>query len=149
MHAASTPEWADIEIRLDFGVGVPRLKAEAASEDSRGAMVFIPRRDGSVLTEATGDYVPACALKTVISVQEKRLSLVARENSMGGLSGTVVGRELWRVEVAVEDAGTTFEQVLPVLAGALMPHIDRGSEAVHVERVSRSAAIDLLAAGGS
>jgi hypothetical protein len=137
MFAASRPEWADVEVRVDFGVGLWRLKAVPDGDEGAAAMVFTPASGAGPVSESTGTLVPASALRRVVASQEKHLSVVARENAMGGPTGTVAGRELWRVEVAVDDAGATLDELLPVLADAIAAHIDRAAPPHCVQRVAR------------
>jgi len=134
LFAASRPEWADIVVKVDFGVGPCRLKKTAEPGDGGASMIYYPDKSSGPISESTGTIVPASALKRVNVVWEKRLLVFARENTMGGNTGCDSGAELWRVEVAIEDSTQSFDELLPVLAGAMVDHIDTFTDTDCIER---------------
>lgn len=146
LFPASCAEWADMVVEIDYGVGPRRLKAvhDGYSEYGDAVGVFFPNRGGDKIGEANGIYIPTAAMKRVVAVWEKKLSLAARENTMGGNTNSNSGAELWRVEVVVEDASTSLEESLPVLASAVIEHIDSNSQPACVERISATQSRPLL-----
>ncbi len=91
LFAASRPEWADMIIELDVGIGQRRLVSVPDNEarDSGAVAIYVPDRQGGTLGESTGTYIPTAALTRVISVWECELRtpdhLAARlDVSLGG-----------------------------------------------------------------
>lgn len=140
LFAASRPEWADMVIELDLGIGQRRLISvpDTSARDSGAVAIFVPNREGGSITESTGTYLPTAALTRVIAVWEKRLSLLACENSPTPRNPVHSGAELWRVDVAIQDPTPSIEGLLPILTAALLDSIDRDTGTRTFKRISES-----------
>jgi len=147
--AASRAEWADMVIALDFGIGQRRLVTapEASGRDAGIASVYLPDRSGDAVDATPGIQVPGTAFTRVVAVWEKHLSLVARENRSTSRLATASGAELWRVDVSVQDETPTLEELIPVLAAALIDSIDREDGRSATKRISAGAAHAVLVSG--
>lgn len=128
-----------VVIEVAYGVGPRRLKAisDPRPEELWGATTYLVNGDGDSLQECTVTPVNPGALKRIVSVFEKRVVLVAREGGRG--PGAPAGRELWRVDVSIEDRGEALEDALPVLAAALVEFIGTDSGEIRIRRISERA----------
>lgn len=147
LMAASCPEWADMVIELDYGMGQRRLisAVDPSARDAGAATVFLPDHAGDSIETTTGTQVPSTAFTRVIAVWEKHLSLVACENSPTSSAPNHAGPELWRIDVSVQDPTPSLEALLPVLATALVDSIDGQSSTPTFKRIPGTAAISTLA----
>jgi len=140
--AASHPEWADMIIKLDYGIGQRRLISapDPSARDAGVSTIFLPDRSGDTVASTPGTQVPGTAFTRVIAVWEKHLSLVACENSPIARHPDQAGAELWRVDVSVQDRTPSVRELLPVLATALIDSIDRETNPQTIKRISQSEA---------
>ncbi|MBE2214493.1 MAG: hypothetical protein IAE82_11535 [Opitutaceae bacterium] len=147
LMAASRPEWADMIIEIDYGIGQRRLVSapDPSAHDAGAATVFLPDRTGDTVGSTTGTQVPGTAFTRVIAVWEKHLSLVACENSPTSSAPNHAGAELWRVDVSVQDSTPSIDGLIPVFAAALVDSVDGQSSVQTIKRISSSAAASLVA----
>ena len=87
------------------------LAAVSAALESKGQFLAPPRTDPQYVVEI--DFVVGNAIQQPNSgpIQEKFLSLSARDYVRGGR-----GEELWNIKVSVTEAGATLDHALPLLA---------------------------------
>lgn len=87
------------------------LAAVAAALESKGQFLALPRTDPEYVVEI--DFGVGNAIQQVNSgpVQEKFLTLSARDYVRGGR-----GEELWNIRVSVTEAGSNLDHALPLLA---------------------------------
>lgn len=142
LFAASRPEWADMVVKLDYGIGQRRLVSapDPSAQDVGLATIFLPDRAGDTVGSTAGSQIPSTAFTRVIAVWEKHLSLVACESALTDRDTDPAGPELWRVDVSVQDPTPSIHDLLPVLAAALVDSIDSETSRQTIKRISQSAA---------
>jgi hypothetical protein len=87
------------------------LAAVSAALESKGQFLALPRTDPEYVVEI--DFGVGNAIQQVNSgpIQEKFLTLSARDYVRGGR-----GEELWNIRVSVTEAGSSLDHALPLLA---------------------------------
>ncbi|MGH8016808.1 MAG: hypothetical protein ACREIA_00715 [Opitutaceae bacterium] len=154
MYEAPNPDEAEVIVEVDYGVGP--LRTEIQTE--RGMMPMSTasavvqqqmnphRRYGrmgpnSVILPDGRIAEPIVEEDTVRAKQvyDKHLSISAREVAVDENGVKSTGKELWRVEVEVEDKKDDMAEALPILVGAASDYIDANTGSQQVIRVSEDA----------
>jgi hypothetical protein len=145
MYEAPEPDEAEVEVTVDYGVGPARVVVQ--EEDPLFSEFGRPIVGRShVRSIRSGILETGDPRVFVDEVYEKRLTIVARETSSDENQRP---KELWRVEVRVEDKRDTVAEVLPVLVGAAVDHIDTDSQTQQRKRVSdKSEPVSFVKGGG-
>lgn len=139
MYEAEKPEDAEVVVEVDYDVGARRVVVQTVpSLEERVPLVgprgeIMPNRPILIGDGSTPEVVAR-------SVYEKTLTIVAREGPAARQDGSErPPRELWRVEVRVDDEKDSVDKVLPVMVGAAVDHIGTDSATQQVKRVSEDA----------
>jgi hypothetical protein len=142
MFEAENPDDAEVAVEVDYEVGPQRRVTETD-----------PVADQYVLYDRYGGRIPAHPVITsevrVRTVYEKKLTIVARENGSSTDGKERPPRELWRVEVRVDDGNDSVDEVLPVLVGAAVDHIGTDSAQAQNKRISDDSEPVNFVKGGS
>lgn len=114
------------------------LAVVTAALESKGQFLAPPRTDPQYVVEI--DFGVGNAIQQANSgpIQEKYLSLSARDYVKGGR-----GEELWNIRVSVTEAGTSLDHALPLLAVAALDNAGldtRGETTIEVPLKSPSVA---------
>ncbi len=129
MYEAEDPADAEVSVEVDYAVGAQRTVAQSTPVD-----------DQYYIFDRYGGRIPSRPVLTsevtVQTVYEKKLTIVARENVPPEDGRERPPRELWRVEVRVDDAKDSVDEVLPVLVGAALDHIGTDSAQARSKRIS-------------
>lgn len=134
MYEAENPDDAEVIVEVDYDVGPQRTVVE--SEDPMLGLdtPATARVRGPYGTPMITERYPS----TVITrqVYEKKLTIVARESRRAADGTERAPRELWRVEVKVDDEKDKVDDVLPVLVGAAVDHIGTDSATQQTKRIT-------------
>ena len=132
MYEAPNPDDAEVVVGVDYGLGSPRTEYKTVDPmmqmDPMMRMGLPVSQGGRMGTYPTtmGGSTPIVTESGTIEakrVYDKYLTIVARRAKADD-PGQTRGREIWRVDVTVEDEKQDVGRVLPVLAGAAADHID-------------------------
>jgi hypothetical protein len=148
MYEAPNPADAEVVVEIDYGVGPRRTKIETEPgmemiDPMARLGVMDPIRASDPRMPRTADGRPVTIIDKedtvrASSVYDKHLSIAARQVTAPSASGEQRLRELWRVEVAIEDEKDDLASVLPVMAGAAVDYIGVNTGSRQVVRVSES-----------
>lgn len=121
LYETPDPAKADMLVDIEYGMGPPRMKLEEYHLPvfGPGAMETRPTHRGPA-----GDGTELLGYETSyigVVLHEKRMAMCGRENKPADDAGPP--RELWRVEVSVEDEGRDLRGYLPILASTAMDQI--------------------------
>lgn len=137
MYEAENPEDAEVVVEIDYDVGSQRIVAEAdpfAGSPTMGPSVTYNSRDRFGRRVQVTE--PISTGPRLRQIYEKRLTIVAREARSSDDGKERPPREIWRVEVRVEDEKDSVEEILPVLVGAAVDHIGTDNMARQTKRIS-------------
>lgn len=151
MYQAEKPDDAEVTVEVACEVGPKRFVLE--SVDAMGMTVAEPVLigDSRVIRDARGMPIGVVQRSGVElkEVYEKKLTIVAREGPATRDEKERPPRELWRVEVKVDDEEDSVDDVLPVLVGAAVDHIGTDSTSQQTKRVSDKSEPVNFVKGGS
>ncbi|MBE2212467.1 MAG: hypothetical protein IAE82_01245 [Opitutaceae bacterium] len=150
MYESEDPEKAEVTVEVAYEVGPKRVVVQPV--DPMAGTIADPMlpSDRRIIRDASGRPIALTDNSAVIlrEVYEKKLTIVAREGPAAE-TGERPPRELWRVEVKVDDEKDTVDEVLPVLVGAAVDHIGTDSATQQTKRVSdKSEPVNFVTSGG-
>jgi hypothetical protein len=148
MYEAPDPDEAEVIVEVDYGVGP--LRTEIETQRGVGSTVdpllgthtrnrpYGHMNPGSVILPDGRVAEPIIEEDTVRrkQVYDKHLSVSAREVAVDENGVRRSGKELWRVEVEVEEARDDMAETLPILVGAAADYIDANTGSRQVITVS-------------
>ena len=147
MYEAEKPEDAEVVVEVDYDVG-PRRTVVQSEEPMLGLDTpATARMRGPYGTPMITERYPSAVITR--QVYEKKLTIVARESRRATDGTERAPRELWRVEVKVDDEKDRVDDVLPVLVGAAVDHIGTDSATQRTKRVSDKSEPVNFVKGGS
>ena len=138
MYEADRPEDAEVAVEIAYEVGPRRVVAQEVDPLVAGVGSPMLPSDRRVVRDAYGNPVRTTDSSAVVlrEVYEKKLTIVAREGRPSDDGKERPPRELWRVEVKVDDESDSVDSVLPVLVGAAVDHIGTDSASQQTKRVA-------------
>ena len=138
-------------VEIECEVGPRRIVAENVDPTMPGANSPMLPADRRIMRDVHGNPVRVVdnAAVTLRKVYEKKLTIVAREGPAADGDKERAPRELWRVEVKVDDEKDSVDEVLPVLVGAAIDHIGTDSATQQKKRISdKSEPVNFVKDGG-
>jgi hypothetical protein len=150
MYEAENPEKAEVTVEVSVEVGAKRVLAESVASRPGSGVASIEAFEPRIVPESNGKVigVPEGPGIIVRDVYEKRLTIVAREGPAAVEGKEHPPRELWRVEAKVDDRGDGVDEVLPVLVGAAVDHINSDNTTQQTRRVSEKSEPVTFVTGG-
>lgn len=151
MYAAENPEKAEVTVEVAYEVGPKRIVVQPVDPMSGTMAEPILPSDRRIIRDADGRAIGITDNAGVVlrEVYEKKLTIVAREGPAAADGSERSPRELWRVEVKVDDEKDTVDEVLPVLVGAAVDHINSDNATQQTKRVSDQSEPVNFVTGGS
>jgi len=138
MYEAPKAEEAEVTVEISCEVGPMRVLSEQVDPMIASLGVPVVPADRRIVRDADGRTIGVTDHSAVVlrKVYEKKLTIVAREGPASTEGSERPPRELWRVEVKVEDEQDDVDEVLPVLVGAAVDHIGKDSTTQQTKRLS-------------
>ncbi|HEX9782890.1 MAG TPA: hypothetical protein VGA56_09215 [Opitutaceae bacterium] len=143
MYEAPNPENAEVIVLVDYGVGPVRTEIETERDISSSSSSIDPMmgaggirgmgRRVDPIMDPNSVLLPSGRVARVLvpeetvrvkQVYDKHLSISAREAKVDPAGTQRTGKELWRVDVTVEQGKDDMVEVLPVLAAAVSDYIE-------------------------
>ncbi len=164
MYQSPNPDEAEVVVEIDYGVGPLRTEIQTerglTSMSTASAVAHAqmdPRRGrgrlnpNSVILPDGRVAEPIIEEDTVRArqVYDKHLSVSAREIAVDANGVSRSGRELWRVEVEVEQSKDDMAEALPILVGAAADYIDANTGSQQMIRVSENSESVIFVKGGA
>jgi hypothetical protein len=151
MYEAENPEKAEVAVEVAYEVGPKRIVVQSADPLTGTLAEPILPSDRRIIRDAEGRPIGITDNAAVVlrEVYEKKLTIVAREGPAATEGQERPPRELWRVEVKVDDEKDTVDEVLPVLVGAAVDHINSDNATQQTKRVSDKSEPVNFVKGGS
>lgn len=151
MYEAESPEKAEVTVEIAYDVGPKRVVVQPVDPMAGTMADPVLPADRRVIRDAAGQPIGVTDRSAVVlrEVYEKKLTIVAREGPAANDGSERPPRELWRVEVKVDDEKDRVDEVLPVLVGAAVDHIGTDSMSQQTKRVSDKSEPVSFVTGGS
>jgi len=135
MYEAPDPEDAEVVVAIDYGTGLPRTEyreVDRSLEAEQAAKLGMIMGGPSAYPGRPVAIVSGSRSIEAERVVDKYLTIVARE-ARPAEGEDKPGRELWRVNVVVEDDEEGMAEVLPVLVGAATDYL--GTDTTEAQEV--------------
>jgi hypothetical protein len=131
---------ADMIVELDYGMASPRTKRETVTvpvyAHVGGGVTYKPvkvtdnrgiesTRNVAVYEEPKEQLVSYQQVEQQVTVYEKYITLVARENAPGPEGRP--SNQLWKVQISAEDESKDIRKYLPIMASVSMDYIGTDS----------------------